>query len=79
MIHFDFYVSDEEANTIFECITDEIYRMEEEKLDWIGARSNSVDTCEKIKATIQWFENRISYLQELKSKMKNTKVANEDC
>jgi hypothetical protein len=53
MIHFDFCVSDEEANTIFECITDEIYRMEEEKLDWIGARSNSVDTCEKIKATIQ--------------------------
>lgn len=60
MIHFDFTVSDEEAELIFDAIQDQINRADELRL------------FEPIVA--EWAKNHIAYLEALKAKMKNTRV-----
>ena len=74
MIHFDFIVSDEEENTIFECISEEIINTKEELINLKLARSTNMNTIAHIKNQIKWFEKRIEYLQNLKEKMKNIKI-----
>ena len=67
MIHFDFIVTDEEAETIFSALSDEIddcrisLLMRERQLAQLGH--------------IKWYEDRIAYLEGLKAKMTNTKVS----
>ena len=69
MVHFDFIVTNDEAETIFSAITDEMRRGEDEIL--LGVGMNTVQT-------LDWWESRIKYLKELKAKMKNTSVPEHD-
>jgi hypothetical protein len=62
MIQFDFIVSEEEANTIFGCISEEIERM-------FSALIESDNVSNK-----KWYHGRIEYLNKLKAKMKNRSV-----
>ena len=71
MIHFNFIVTEEEANTIFECITDIIEKEIEEQIGLSMAISRDESVCKHIKAQVDWFEKRIKYLKNLKEKMKN--------
>lgn len=73
-IHFDFIVSEEEANTIFECITDVIENEKEEEINLEMATSYNESVRKRLKDQVEWSEKRIKYLEDLKSKMKNTKV-----
>jgi hypothetical protein len=79
MIHFDFIVHDSEAETIFECLQDEINSCNGIISEYVYILSNSVkgmelerEGIEKLEAEIKWYKNRISYIKELKKKMKNT-------
>ena len=78
MIHFDFVVSDEEANTIFECITEEIENTQTELFSVMEATSTDMRIVQHIKEEIELLKKRVKYLQELKEKMKNIKVGIED-
>lgn len=67
MIHFNFIVSDEEAETIFSALSDEID----------DCRLNLL-MCERQLAQpghIKWYEGRMTYLEALKEKMTNSKVS----
>lgn len=66
MVHFDFIVSDEEAQTIFECITDSIQGIQEDLSRHDPSHPNAL-----------WFKEHIAYLKGLAAKMKNTKVSDE--
>lgn len=61
MIKFDFIVSLEEANSIFECITEEI----------INTRDK---ICSANKEEAEWYKRHIIYLEFIKSKMHNTLI-----
>lgn len=74
MIHFDFIVSDEEARTIFECISEEIVNTQEEIISMRMARSTNMNTVKHIKKQIEWLEERVKYLENLKAKMGNIRV-----
>jgi hypothetical protein len=78
MIHFDFTVTEEEADTIFDAINDQIDYCLEEKADWVGSTSCGDRYKKGIESAIQWYEERIKYLKDLKSKMKNIKIGSED-
>jgi hypothetical protein len=58
MIRFDFIVTDEEADTIFDCIQSEIGNVL--NLKWDTDPSNAVT---------KWYDSRIEYLKKLKKKM----------
>jgi len=62
MIHFDFIVSDEEAESIFDFISDEISKSSYELFFGDPIRK-------------EWHRGRISYLKELRKKMTNTKIS----
>lgn len=64
MIHFDFIVDAEDAEVIFDCITAEINRCFERKLNPKNTEAENV-----------WFGKHIDYLKALKTKMKNHKEA----
>lgn len=66
MIHFDFIVTDEEAELIFSLISDEIFRSEDVVMMELG-RFTAV--------TKEWHRIRIPYLKNLKEKMTNSKVS----
>jgi GTP-binding protein EngB required for normal cell division len=80
MIHFDFVVSDEEAQTIFDCIDEEIENMDTEIYNIIVLGNMDMDTAitQNKKDKIKWFGKRIKYLRELKEKMKNVEIGRED-
>lgn len=60
LVQFNFEVSEEEADAIFGCISEEICHL----------RDESYLSTEKVDA--EWYEKRIEYLQNLKSKMRNS-------
>jgi len=62
MVHFDFVVTDEEAETIFDCMNLEIEKCDDE-----------VDVMSKEEAApnIQWFSDRKGFIDKLKEKMSN--------
>jgi len=63
MIHFDFIVTDEEAETIFDSIQDQIIASTREL--FLGVNLDHKD----------WHRGRITFLKELKVKMTNSKVS----
>lgn len=71
MIHFDFTVTDEEAENIFDAISEEILRM---KSYLVAQQFENLTSGFHIDAKSDWFRSRINYLERLKSKMKNEKV-----
>jgi hypothetical protein len=62
MIHFDFTVSDEDAENIFGCINLEITHCHVEIME---------NMVKKNEDGIRWYKKRIEYLKELKLKMLN--------
>jgi hypothetical protein len=66
MIHFDFIVSDADAENILGCIQGEINSNNELILDLIINK--------KDESVIKTYKNANQYLIELKSKMKNKRV-----
>jgi hypothetical protein len=62
MIHFDFIVSDEEAENIFDAINQQI--SESSYIVFFGEDKHK-----------EWHRGRLSFLQELSKKMTNTKVS----
>ena len=66
MIHFDFIVDDIDAENIMGLIDSEINKYETIRLN--------PKTSENMK---DWFKQYIGYLEELKGKMKNTRVKEE--
>ena len=69
-IHFDFVAEDHEAEAIFDCINQEICKNHENILRMIDATGDM-----KIGS---WYKKRNEYLKELKKKMLNEMVADED-
>lgn len=67
-VHFDFVVSDEEAETIIDCLRDEIN----------DCRGGLVMACTHDDEPYQeWYANRIFFLEALIAKMTNRRVADE--
>ena len=64
MIHFDFIVSDEEADTIFDCIREKITRLKDELAFEIASNKNHWHHT-------KWFNNHIAFLENIIEKMKN--------
>jgi len=62
MIHFDFIVTDEEAENIFDAITQQV--SESQYIVLFGEDKHK-----------EWHRGRLSFLQELSMKMTNTKVS----
>lgn len=62
-VHFDFIVSDEEAETIMECIREEINQHRELLLEVDLSGSHR-----------EWYEGRIKYLESLIAKMTNQRI-----
>ena len=67
MIHFDFIVTDEEAETILSALSDEIDDCRVSLL--MGERQLAQP------GHVKWYEGRITYLEGLKAKMTNTKIS----
>lgn len=63
MIRFDFTVTDEEAQALFECVTDSIVLLK-------GAKLNNAFDTEQHKQ----LEAHAQFLTALKAKMRNTRV-----
>jgi len=63
MIHFDFTVSNVDAENIFDCINSEINRCNDRKL-------SSVTT----QPEFDWLTKHVDYLNALKKKMTNKEV-----
>jgi len=61
MIHFDFIITDEEAESLFDSITEQIFNSQYQV--FFGE--------EKYK---DWHRSRIEYLKKLKEKMTNSKI-----
>lgn len=59
MVHFDFKVSPIDAENIFSCMTQEIFKCQESMLDCVPE--------ERV-----WYIKRIEYIKELIIKMKHT-------
>lgn len=62
MIHFDFTVTDQEAETLFDCVRDEIAKSK-------YGYGRLFDDTQRV-----WHETRVIYLESLISKMKNSKI-----
>ena len=75
MIHFDFVVTDEEANTIFECLSDMIDKTEQERIEMSLSTSTDQQTRNHIAAQVAWYERHVRYLRNLTKKMKNCKLS----
>jgi len=67
VIHFNFIVTDEEAETIFRALSDEINDCKVSLL--MGERQLAQP------GHVKWYEGRIIYLEELKAKMTNSKIS----
>jgi hypothetical protein len=63
MIHFDFVVDDVDAENIIGCIDAAINKC-------VVMKHRGKMT----KPYVEWFEEHMAYLEELKSKMKNTRI-----
>lgn len=61
-VHFDFVASDEEADTIFDCIRNEI-----------NQSKFSLTFHNETQGYKDWHEERIKFLEELIAKMHNTR------
>lgn len=82
MIYFDFIVTDEDAENIFNAISNEISKMKDYILEEqckILARTGTLVDCndDVFSPELAWYKSRIEYLEALKSKMKNTRLAQE--
>ena len=79
MIHFDFKVSDEDAETIMSCLSDRVSEMHE----WIMEDMVTLNTIKNKKAKknaeakIRWYRAHIVYIEELKNKMTNSYEGSE--
>jgi len=62
MIHFNFVVTDDEAEAIFDSIEDSI-------------NNSRYELPFGIPANREWHRGRIAYLEELKAKMTNEKIS----
>jgi hypothetical protein len=71
MIHFNFVVSDAEAERIFDCVTEEIDKYENEILNIQWGYKNPLP--QHAVETISELQEQVNFLQALKSKMLNTK------
>jgi len=65
MIHFDFVVTEDEAYDIFQAISNEIASLISRKMEEIDENDGQY---------VEYFDNRIDYLKQLKDKMSNTLV-----
>lgn len=68
MIHFNFVVSDAEAEEIMSAIHDQILKCHDDIIKSWGTGSRE-DPHKRA-----WFDQRIKFLQDLKKKMINTRV-----
>ncbi len=69
MIHFDFIVDDCEAETIMHLIHSEIPNCCEKIMDYMEEDNTEPE--------IQYYRNRIKYIENLLEKMSNTRVEPE--
>lgn len=68
MIHFDFVVSDAEAEDIMDAIHDQVIKCHLDRIEsW--STSGHDDPVKR-----EWFTARIKYLEELKKKMTNRRL-----
>ena len=82
MIHFDFIVDNDEAETIFECLQDQIYicndKISEYKylliIDKTNNQTLNKEGIDRIESEIEGYKSRITYLKDIKSKMTNVLV-----
>jgi hypothetical protein len=75
MIKFEFTVSDEEAFDIFGALQEEIVKDLEAISEIICQYRPPHGRLLKVaRDQIQWYRDRIEYLEQLKSKMSNTRV-----
>ena len=71
MIHFDFIVTDLEAETIMDGLRElTIKALQQQMKAMINACANPTAS----KTMIDWTEIRLEFLEDLRNKMKNTKV-----
>lgn len=69
-IHFDFVVSDIDAQNIMSILNDEIGRIGMQIIDDMANN----DLTPAVEANISWYKSHQVYLKELMLKMKNTRV-----
>lgn len=72
MIHFDFVVSDVEAEEIMSAIHNQILNCHKGIIDSWGTGGHE-DAAKRA-----WFDARIKYLEELKKKMTNRRLLDEN-
>ena len=65
--HFNFTVSDEEADTIFGCIRDEITKIKDELAYEISSNENHWHYT-------RWYHDRVKFLEDIIQKMKNHRL-----
>ena len=65
MVKFEFELSDIDAENLFGCITCEINDCNEKIMNNIEMKN---------RFGVEWYKNRIEYLQHLKTKLTNTRI-----
>jgi len=74
MIHFDFIVSDEDAEIIMGCISSEINNCRDTIAKLLLEQDIKNESYQELnKKYTTFFKNHLVYLKELKLKMKNTR------
>jgi hypothetical protein len=71
MIHFDFIVTDLEAETIMDGLQELVITALQQQMKALLAASNKITGN---RAMLKWSKMRLEFLEELKNKMKNTRV-----
>lgn len=66
LYHFDFTVDIHDVDTIFTCLQQEIVHMMELKIDEKSGENRQ--------SYIDWYDERIKYIEELKTKLTHTIV-----
>jgi hypothetical protein len=68
MIHFDFVVTENDAEVIFACINHQINSNDYQIIDFMDLKKD------KYEEHVGWYTKHNEYLKELKTKMLNSKV-----
>lgn len=76
-IHFDFWLNDIDAETLYGCIRREISECHEDLVALHAKRLPIIypgATEEDLQAYIDWYNGRINYLKELIKKLKHVRI-----
>ncbi|MCP3685325.1 MAG: hypothetical protein GY861_21960 [bacterium] len=74
MVHFDFVLSDLDAQNLFDIIQSEVCRCLEKKLSLLFDIQASDKDTDSLKVEYDWYGKHIVYLTDLKSQMQNKRV-----